>query len=873
MGARSGLGYDRKIVSQRSVFCEQLPNGLAVVLHETDTAPVAEFQLWARAGSADERDDERGLAHFHEHMLFKGTARRGLGEIAGEVEGAGGRINAYTSHDVTVYHATMPADAIATGIDVLCDAVLHSVFDPYEIGREIEVVLEEIRRSDDSPGSVLSNAVFDAAYAQHPYRYPILGTRESVAGFDRARVRRFYERWYAPDNLVAIAVGRFDRAEVQGAIRRVFAGRTPSGARRERPPEPPQRELRSAVLARPFERASVELSYPGVALSHPDAPYLDLVSFLLGSCESSRLVRAVKERDGLVERIDAWSYTPLDPGATAIDFETDAARVAEALEATVAEVERLRAHPVSADEIEKARINFLTSEHFERESVSGLAAKLGSFLVTGGGLEAEARYLEAVRTATPDDLLRVARAWWRPEALTVGVLLPDGEHDTVDSARIRRAVARGVEHAARATSAPVVRSSEPELVSYALSGGAALHVVPRRSVPIVAARAALRGGLLAEDATTSGITAFLAAMWLRGTASHSAAAFARAVESRAADIDVFSGRSSFGLTLEAPSAALEPALDLFCEVLCEPAFDRAELERERAETLAAIERREDRLGQRAFQLLAEHLFLEHPYRMPTLGSAAVIGALDRDAVLAHHERLVRARNLVIAVSGDVDPDAVAHGFASRLAALDGGDFVPPSPPLEDPPRGIRRAELVKDRAQAHLVIGFRGVSVDDGDRFVLEVISQLLAGQGGRLFLELRDKQGLAYSLTATSVEGLAPGYFAVYIATAPEKLAAARAGLLDQLHRLLDSMPREAELEAARRHLVGNFAIDRQRNAVHAAQTSLNALYGLGADASRAYPERIRSVSPQDVLRVTQRIVDLGAYTEAVVRGEPSAT
>jgi zinc protease len=855
-------------VSQRSVLCEQLPNGLTVVLHETDTAPVAEFQIWARAGSADERDDERGLAHFHEHMLFKGTERRGLGEIAGEVEGAGGRINAYTSHDVTVYHATMPADAFATGVDVLCDAVLHSQFEPSEIAREIEVVLEEIRRSDDSPGSVLSNAVFETAFAEHPYRHPILGTHESVAAFDRERVRRFYERWYAPDNLVAVAVGCFDRAQVVDAIWRAFADRKPSGARRGRPPEPVQRALRSRVLARPFERASVEIAYPGVSLSHPDAPYLDLVAFLLGNCESSRLVRAVKERDALVDRIDAWSYTPLDPGTTAVDFDTDTPRVAEALEATVAEIERLRAHPVSQDELEKARINFLASEHFERESVSGLAAKLGSFLVSGGGLDAEARYLEAVRTATPADLLRVARDWWRPEALTVGVLLPAGENGAADAASVQRAVARGVERAARAAALPAVRSRDSELVSYALPGGAQLHVVPRRSVPVFAARAALRGGLLAEDATTSGITAFLASMWLRGTESHSAADFARAVESRAADIDVFAGRSSFGLTVEAPTAALDPAFDLFTEVLVEPAFDAAELERERAETLAAIERREDRLGQRAFQLFAEHLFREHPYRLPMLGTADVIGALDRDAVLAHHERLVRTQNLVIAVSGDVDPDAVAHGFAARLAALDGGEFAPPAPPLEDPPREIRRAELIKDRAQAHLVIGFRGVSVSDEDRFVLEVISQLLAGQSGRLFLELRDKQGLAYSVTATSVEGLAPGYFAVYIATAPEKLAAARAGLLAELRRLLDGPPGAAELEAARRHLVGNFEIDRQRNAVHAAQASLHALYGLGAGASRVYPERIRSVSGEDVLRVARRIVDLDAYTEAVVRG-----
>jgi zinc protease len=798
------------------------------VLQESDTAPVAEFQIWAGAGSADERDDERGLAHFHEHMLFKGTERRGLGEVAGEVEGAGGRINAYTSYDVTVYHATLPSDSLETGIDTLSDAVLNSVFDPDEIEREIEVVLEEIRRAEDSPGSVLGNAVFQTAFREHPYRFPILGTHESVASLDRARLRRFYERWYAPDNLSVVVVGEFERGAVLESVRRAFGDRKPSGARRVRRAESAQTTLRTAVLSRPFERTTLELSYPGISLADPDAPYLDLVAFLLGNCESSRLVREVKERAGLVERIDAWSYTPLDPGATAIDLDTDDARALDAIVETVACVERLRVERVSDDELEKARQNFLASEHFERESVSGMASKLGSFHMMGGGLDAEARYLDAVRNATSDDLLRVAHARWQPESLTVGVLLPEGRGADIDETSIRRAVERGVARAARATATPASRSRTPELVSFELPGGAQLHVVPRRNLPIVAARASLRGGLLAEDAQTSGLTAFLASMWLRGTASHSAAGFARAVESRAAEIDVFAGRSSFGLTLEAPSAVLEPTLDLFAEVLLEPAFDPTEHERERTETLAAIERREDRLGQRAFLLMAEHLYRQHPYRMPTLGSA--------------------------------------------LSDLDASDFAPPFPPLEAAPEEIRRAELVKDREQAHLVIGFRGVAVDDDDRYALEVISQLLAGQSGRLFLELRDRQGLAYSVTATSVEGVAPGYFAVYIATAPEKLEAARRGLFDELRRLLDSPPTADELDAARRHLLGNFVIDRQRNAVHAGHASLNALYGLGADAAREFPERIEAIGAEDVLRVARRIVDLDAYTEAVVRGEPSS-
>ena len=172
-----------------------LDNGLSVLLRETHLAPVVEVEIWADVGSADERSGEAGLAHFHEHMLFKGTQRRGLGQIAAEIEGAGGRINAYTSFDVTVYHATLPAAELSLGLDVLADAVTASIFPPEEIAREVEVVLEEIRGAEDSPGSVLGNAVFAAAWDRHPYRAPILGSRESVASFDQSRVRAFFERW------------------------------------------------------------------------------------------------------------------------------------------------------------------------------------------------------------------------------------------------------------------------------------------------------------------------------------------------------------------------------------------------------------------------------------------------------------------------------------------------------------------------------------------------------------------------------------------------------------------------------------------------------------------------------------------------------
>jgi zinc protease len=847
---------------------ERLENGLTVLLRELHVAPVAEVQIWAGVGSADELPGELGLAHFYEHMLFKGTARRGVGEVAGEIEGVGGRINAYTSHDVTVYHATLPSRELATGVDVLSDMVRFPGFEPDEIAREIEVVLEEIRRGNDSPSSVLADAVFAAAYHLHPYRSPILGPPESVSAFERGRVLDFFRRWYGPDNLTVVLAGDFRAADALALVSAAFADAKPTGARRARPIEPTQAGLRDTIVRRPFERASLELVWPVPGFAHDDAPLLDLLGYVLGGGESSRLVQHVKEHAGLADHIDASAYTPLDAGLFAVSLETGASQAEAALEAVVREVERVRRGAVAGDELERARVNFLASEHFERESVSGIARKTGSFALLAGDPLGETRYLEAVRRATPADLLRVAQSYLAPEALTVGAVLPEAMPERFDRGSVEGAVARGFEAVARSFARPErLPSLAPDLVSHHLACGIRLHVAPRHDVPVVSLRAAGLGGLLAENEGTAGISSFLSSMWLRGTELRSALDLARSIEGLAADIDGFSGRSSLGLTLDCTSEQLAPTLDLFAEVLLRPGFDEEELERERRETLASLARREDRLGEKVFDLFLGALYPSHPYRHPLRGLLESVQGFDTEKLAAHHGRLLQAENLVIGVAGDVDADELAARLSGLLAEMPGGSFVAPAPPLDPPRREPVRVELRKAREQAHLVIGFRGLTVHDEDRFALEVISQILAGQGGRLFLELRDRKGLAYAVSAANVEAFAPGFFAVYIGTAPEKLAEAERSMQTELERLLETPPADEELLRAKRYLAGNFEIDLQRSSVRAAHLSLDALYGLGADADRFYVERILSVSKEDVLRVARRVIDLAAPTVAVVR------
>src|SRR3954465_14724057 len=227
----------------------QLPNGLTVVLQENHAAKVVAFQSWVAVGSADEPPDLAGIAHVFEHMLFEGTARRGVGQIAHEVEAAGGEINAWTSFDQTVYHLVLASRFFDTGLDILADALQNSSFDPRELERELKVVLEEVKQGEDNPSRVATQALFGAAFTRHPYRRPVIGYTKTVKSFTRERLLDFFHRWYVANNVTLVVVGDFDSKRAQAAIAEAFGGMASRPLARPERKEPTQKGARAKVVA------------------------------------------------------------------------------------------------------------------------------------------------------------------------------------------------------------------------------------------------------------------------------------------------------------------------------------------------------------------------------------------------------------------------------------------------------------------------------------------------------------------------------------------------------------------------------------------------------------------------------------------------
>jgi zinc protease len=855
----------------------RLPNGLTVVLEENHAAPVAAFQLWVKVGSADETNDEMGLAHLHEHMLFKGTARRGPGEIARSIEAHGGEINAWTSFDQTVYHVVMASRFAREGLDVLSDAIRHSAFDADELGREIEVVCEEIKRSHDMPSRRASKALFGAAFQRHPYGRPVIGFESQVRSHTRERVLAFYAKHYTPKNIVLSAVGDVTEADVRVWADELLGGDwgRPHVVRPTRPVEPAFDGVRVRLVTEEVKESWLHVAFQTPRVDHPDAPALDVLAMLVGQGDASRLSLEVKRKRSLVKDVSAWSWTPTEPGLFAASLVVSGDTLQHGLEATMRVLATMTAAEVEPDELDTVKSLIEADAVYQRETVQGVARKLGSYESTMGGIEKEAQYYEAISLVTPGKVREVAERYFTFDRALITGLLPMGSRFTEAAARdvlgrigTERPAplpARNIASTKALRPTALSKKQKPGITVHTLPSGATLIVREERAVPLFSIRACLLGGVRYETPEDNGLTSLLARTMTRGTASYEAEQISHLVDSLAGSLNAMGGRSSMSVRGEFLSKHFDRGFELFAEVFNRPSFPEAEVARERQLQLQDIAAREDRPSAVAFELFSKTLFTQHPYRLSLSGETESVATLTPERLREFHATYFDPSRMTLAVVGDVDTqkvlEAATHAFGQSRAKV-----VLPTVAIEPLVTAPRQAKRTLTKAQTQVVLGFPGARVTDAWRRPLEVLSTLLSGQSGRLFIELRDRRSMAYSVSATSLEGVDPGYFAIFMATSPEKVDAALAGMRAELQKLKVEPVGADELVRAKRYLVGTQQIGLQRNGARAATMALDACYGLGPEKHLGYANEMEAVTADEVLEVARRVLDFQKETLVTV-------
>jgi zinc protease len=838
-----------------------MSNGLKVILQENKTAPVVTLQMWVKIGSADEDDEEAGMCHFIEHMLFKGTQERKVREGANTIESLGGTINAYTSYDQTVYHITIATRYAETGLDILSDAVQHSSFDPIEIEREREVVLEEIRRGQDDPSRRLFQQTMASLYQQHPYRRSVIGYEETVRSIQRSQMVTFFKKWYAPGRMVFVAVGDFDVDEMEGMVRNAFKGFKPSPeSLPHRVQESEKKELRSIISHGNFKETYLQIALPNSSARDEDTPALDALSQILGGGESSRLIQKIKLERGLVNSIYASSYTPKDPGAFIIGATLPAENVERTIGAILDELIRLKREGVTAEELYRVKVSVESDLIYSRQTVQGQAAKIGFYEVVAGDARFEKEYMRRIALLQSEDIQKVLKKYFENQPLTISILAPNEKSDFFKNLSFKSIVEKK-------TLDEALLKKKSSVSKTVLENGIRLIVKENPSVPIVSIQVSFLGGVRYEEESQNGINHFMAVMVTKGTRNQNSLEIAKRVERMAGSLNGFSGYNSFGITFTFLSQHIEEAFQLLTEVIRQPSFDKEEMEKRRRLILASIRQQEDDLGRLVFKLFWKTLYEKHPYRMDPLGTSDSIQRLTQKDLMEYYQRIVVPENMVFTVVGDVDERQVLLAVKKGFGDLKREPPLIPSISQEPPIQKKRQVELYKLKEQAHFILGFLGVSFQHPDSYPLSVLGAALSGQGGRLFRELRDKESLAYALSFMAQPNLDPGHIGVYMGTHPDKLEKAIEAVLRELKKVKEGGLTEEEVERGKKYLTGHFEIGLQTNSAQANQMSLDELYGFGFDHYQKYSREIQKVTKEEVNQAAKRHLDLEAYAIAIIR------
>jgi zinc protease len=824
--------------------------GPVLVAEPQGPAPVAAIQLWFRTGSARETAGLHGAAHLLEHMVFKGAGAFGQGELVTRIESLGGDLNAWTSFEQTVLHATVPVAHAGVALEVLTAMGTAPHLDPDELERERGVVLEEIRGSKDDPGSVLADATRARAFGAHAYGRPILGTVESVGAISRDALRAFHKAHYVPDNAILAVAGPVDPEALRADVARLLpSGGAARPVRRLADLPPAFAEPGCFALDPGFDERLVEVSFPVPGHAHPDTAALDLLTVGLGEGGGSQLSQALRHEQDLV--LSTWSALESEAagGMLVLGFAPREGKAEAATRALWEVVERVAREGLPADALRRAKASARADRLRERETVDGRANRLGWYVAAFGDPQAEVHYEAALARVSVGDVRRVAAQTLRRSAALIGAVAPEVELDT---RRLEAACA-----APRVAPVPVARPAAG-IQRATLGPGIEVLMLPDPEAELLGVSVLGVGGAIAEGPRDPGLATAWAAALGRGAGPYKAVELSAVAEERAGGLRAWSARNSFGVRAVFPSAEARTATELLGHMLVAPHFSDEEVARTRADLLELQRSVRDDASELAWDKAWGALYPGHPWGRPSGGTAASAARVTPGRIRAMHRRMVQGRNLVVGVAGGFSPDEIVPLLERTLGGIPEGAALLPRPPA-GPGRGGRhlRAGVPRDDSPTSTILAFPSVGHGHPDDPAVQVLSAVLggvAGGAGRLFDALRERLGLAYSVGCSFERGLGGGALLCTVEADPDRADEALAALWAELDAVVEQGVPDAELAGVRTGLVEGAVLGLQRAGSRAEVIAAAERYGGGAEGWRALLERPRAVTGADLARVARQ-------------------
>jgi predicted Zn-dependent peptidase len=405
----------------RDIQKRVLPNGLVVLTETMSHVRSVSVGVWVRNGSRREVPEENGLAHFMEHMVFKGTERRSAEEIARQMDSVGGMLDAFTSKEQICFNAKVLDEHLPIAFDIIADLVLRPKFDSEDVKKERQVVLEEIKMDLDNPEYLLHDIFTRGFWPEHPLGRPILGTPETVRRFSRDALRKRFRHWFAPDRLVFSAAGNVTHERVLELVEREFGGLAAAGPQEDEA-APSTKAPIHLERKRDLEQVHVCLGVPSVPLAHEKRFGVAVMNNLLGGGMSSRLFQNIREKQGLAYAVFSELTPYSDAGMMTIYAGTAKETVGQVIDLVIQEFRELKEALVSDEELLRAKNHLKGSLMLSLESTSARMSNLARQELYFRRFYSLDEILAGIETVTREEVRSLAREFFRPEQIAVTVL-------------------------------------------------------------------------------------------------------------------------------------------------------------------------------------------------------------------------------------------------------------------------------------------------------------------------------------------------------------------------------------------------------------------------------------------------------------------
>jgi zinc protease len=825
----------------------QLTNKLNTLFIHSPGCSAGTVQMWFRAGSALEKKDNEGIAHFLEHMFFKGTPTRPGPMLAHDIESYGGEVNAFTSFDYTCYYINTPSLFLDKSVDILLDMVANPLFGEEDFPAERQVVFEEYRRAMDNPSQFnfiqLQKSSFEGGYA-----HPILGREDTITNFSPEQIRAFREGFYNLDNAMLVVAGDLkNREELENKI---STYKLPHGKKSEFGKFELKNKSTINVHDKDIRQATLTICIQAPDYSNTKSAAQDLAVNCLAHGETSRFYQALVAKTSLCNGIAGSTMYFADGGAHMLKMNFPIENLAKVSKLFMATISESVLKGFKPEELTKIKNQYISSKIYERESIESYAFSLGHGFAQSGNIFCEDEFIEKIRLATAeevwDGLIEILQnSTHFTLQVPKGTNLKKQETEISKWQKQLKVLASKIKPKAEVLKQTTSEQDSAVLLTN-IKPGVRLIYRQNKLTPTFVLHAYLKGGQASENIKTAGQHHLLTRLFTYGYKGMKYEKLKHDLENLSSSLGGFSGKNAYGLTLHGQSKDFERLSHHFFGTLLTPEIPKKFFDHERKIILRALDNQKEDPMKQAFKSFYKMVFNQHPYSLDLAGTPITLKTFTPTGLLRLHQTHLKNTEMVLTYCGDQDYSVVVQMVKEMLKKTSPRKTVKKIKKPLKPITG-KKVDLEFTREQTQIIIGAPAFNINQKEDLFLKMVTTHLSGQSSDLFVEVRDRQGLCYSVSPVHVSALEAGCWGIYIGSGHDKTEQAIEAIMKIINGIRKNGLTRAEFDRIKTMMDGQNLLGIQTNEDYAQFYSVPVLHGLGLDFAHNNNNLIRNAKYEE--------------------------